>query len=79
MENILLRPLKKLGDLFPGPLSMNICLTSLFFTFSIFEFPDIFLRAFASPRGFLVISAAPASARYSRFLLKENLNKIDMR
>ena len=69
----------KIGVLFPGPLSINICLTSLFFRLSSDEFPDILRSALAKPSGFLVISAAPASARYSLFLLIENLKKIDKR
>ena len=46
--------------------SMNSCAISSCFTASMLGSVAIFLRAFANACGFLVISAAPASARYSR-------------
>ena len=46
--------------------SMNSCAISSCFTASILGSVAIFFKAFANACGFLVISAAPASARYSR-------------
>ena len=58
---------------------MNICAISFLFTASIVGSSDIFLRADARASGLCVSSADPASARYSRFLDKANLNREEIR
>jgi len=58
---------------------MNIWATSFLLTASIVGSTDIFLKAEARARGFLVSSADPASARYSRFLERANLKSVAIR